>query len=769
MGSIDPESILLSHPSHRGNAARTDGAARLRLDLRGAVQGVGFRPFVYRLARRLGLRGLVFNSTSGVTVEIEGDEERLEEFLSRLRADLPPAASIAGLETARLRPAGYDDFSIRESASGPGRSAVVPPDQATCRPCRKEIADPSDRRFGYAFTNCIDCGPRYTIVRDIPYDRPHTTMSGFRMCPDCRREYDDPADRRFHAQPNACPACGPRLELVDARGAAMAGEPIAGAARLVRGGGILALKGIGGFQLLADAAQPAVVRRLRVLKGREAKPLAVMFPSLESVRRHCVASAEEETLLCGPAAPIVLLRAAERTGLAPETSGTSPYVGAMLPYSPLHDLLMAALARPVVATSGNLSDEPIAHDNDEALARLAGVADAFLRHDRPIARPCDDSVARVMDGTPVVLRRARGYAPLPVAMPRLMPRVLAVGGHLKNAPAIAFDRQVVLAQHVGDLDTHVARETLARTVADLERLYGFRPEIVACDLHPDYASTRFAESLGLPIVRVQHHQAHVAACAAENGLTGPYLGVGWDGTGYGTDHTIWGGEFFTWDGGSFCRVARLRPFPLPGGESAVRDGRRAAFGLVSQIPHLAARTTLGLDEATRSLLGALVERRVNAPWTSSVGRLFDAIAAIAGVAATSAYEGEAAMRLEAALRDEPGRPAYALPLEDAAWPIDLDWRPLVQAAAADAARGVPPSAISLRFHNALAGAIVAVARRAGLHDVVLSGGVFQNAALVGRARAGLLDAGFTSFIHHRVPPNDGGLALGQAVLAAAGG
>jgi hydrogenase maturation protein HypF len=741
--------------------------ARLRLEVRGAVQGVGFRPFVYRLARRLGLRGMVLNSPAGVTIEIEGDDDRLEEFAGRLRSDAPPAASIGALETARLSPAGYTDFTIRPSEEGPGKSATILPDRAICDACRFEIADPDDRRFGYPFTNCIDCGPRYTIVSDIPYDRPHTTMTRFRMCADCRREYDDPDDRRFHAQPNACPRCGPRLSLADARGAVLPGDPLAGAAHLIRSGGILALKGIGGFQLLADAGQPAAVRRLRALKHRESKPFAVMFPALEAVRAHCLLGAAEETLLTGAAAPIVLLRAIGGTGLAPEVSNTSPWVGAMLPTSPLHDLLLTALRRPVVATSGNRSDEPIAHDNAGARARLEGVADGFLWHDRPIARPCDDSVARVMDGSPVVLRRARGYAPLPIELSRLLPRVLAVGSHMKNAPAIAFGRQVILAQHIGDLDAQESREALARAVDDLMRLYAFRPEMVACDLHPDYASTRFAEALGLPVMRVQHHQAHAAACAAENGLTGPYLGVAWDGTGYGTDGTIWGGEFLAWDGGAFHRVARLRPFPLPGGESAVRDGRRVAFGLLSQLPALAARATLGLDERTRFLLGALMARRVNTPMTSSAGRLFDAVAAIAGVAATSAYEGEAAMRLEAALRDEPGRPAYPLPLLDGGHPMDLDWRPLVAAALHDATAGVPPSAISLRFHNALAAAIVSVARHAGLRDVVLSGGVFQNGALVERARARLLDAGFHPFIHHRVPPNDGGLALGQAVLAAA--
>jgi hydrogenase maturation protein HypF len=748
----------------RAPGAAAPARARLGIRISGAVQGVGFRPFVYRLARRMRLDGSVVNSAAGVSIEAEGGPEDLRRFVERLRAEAPAAAVIASLEVRRLEPAGRSGFAILASDAGARKTAAVLPDLATCADCRREIADPSDRRRGYPFTNCIACGPRYTIVEAIPYDRPNTTMRRFTMCADCRREYDDPEDRRFHAQPNACPRCGPRLELVDARGRAAAGDPLTAAATLLRAGRILALKGVGGFQLLADARRDGTVRRLRRLKHREEKPFAVMFPSLGDLRAACAVGPLEEDLLLGPAAPIVLLRPARGSGLAPAVSLASPFIGAMLPYSPLHHLLLDALGFPVVATSGNRSDEPIATGNDEAAARLGGIADAFLWHDRPIARPCDDSVARVLAGRPAILRRARGYAPMPVEVPGPLPRVLALGAHQKSAVAIAVGRRVVLGQHLGDLDTPEAREAFRRAIDDLSRLYDFTPEMVACDLHPDYFSSRHAETLGLPVARIQHHQAHLAACAADNGFEGPYLGVAWDGTGYGTDGTIWGGEFLLWHGAGFRRVARLRPFRLPGGETAVRDGRRSAAGLLHQVPGAVWPERLGLPDGERAIVTALLERGVNAPLTSSVGRLFDAVAALTGVARVSRFEGQAAMSLEAAVAGEGGE-AYPAPLARGE-PLELDWRPLVAAAAADAAAGRPAGWIATRFHNALVEWIVAVARRAEAPHVVLSGGVFQNACLAARARARLEAEGFTPLTHRRVPPNDGGIALGQAVLAA---
>jgi hydrogenase maturation protein HypF len=483
------------------------------------------------------------------------------------------------------------------------------------------------------------------------------------------------------------------------------------------------------------------------------------------VRTCCAVDPYEEALLVGPASPIVLLRPDAEGRIAREVSGASPYIGALLPTTPLHLLLLGALGFPVVATSGNRSDETIVTDNDEALARLGGIADGFLWHDREIARPCDDSVVRVLGNRATVLRRARGYAPLPIPVRRALPRVLALGAHLKNAIAIAAGRQVVIGQHIGDLDTEEAREAFRRSIEDLSRLHGFSPEIVACDLHPDYFPTRHAESLGLPVIRIQHHQAHVASCAADNDLEGAYLGVAWDGTGYGLDGTIWGGEFLLWDGRDFRRVARLRPFHLPGGDAAVRDGRRSAFGLLHQIPGGAERAPLGLDEPDRAILARLVERGINAPLTSSAGRLFDAVAAIAGVAQRSRFEGQAAMSLEAAIGAGRGGDAYPLPLREEEI-LEIDWRPLVEAVVDDASRGRPAAEIALRFHNALAEAIVAVARRVGCGRVVLSGGVFQNGYLSERARVLLEQERFEAYTHRRVPPNDGGIALGQAVLAA---
>ena len=716
---------------------------RLRVALYGAVQGVGFRPFVYRLAREMGLSGTVLNSGAGLVVEVEGAREQLERFLERLEAERPPAAVVLARETSILPPAGFAGFEILASSAAEEKTASVLPDLATCPQCLAEVFDPANRRYLYPFTNCTQCGPRYTIVLDIPYDRSRTTMRGFTLCADCLREYTDPADRRFHAQPNACPACGPRLTL-----------GIEEAAREIRAGRILALKGIGGFQLLVDARNQEAVARLRRLKRREEKPFALMLPSLEAVRGCCEVSAEEERLLQSAAAPIVLLRPGKEAGLlAPNVAHNSPYLGVMLPYSPLHHLLMRELGFPVVATSGNLSDEPIAIENEEARQRLGGTADAFLMHDRPVARPCDDSVVRVVRGRESVVRRARGYAPLPVRVPHELRRVLAVGGHLKNTVAIAVGRQVFLSQHVGDLDTPEARRAFERAIDDLCRLYLFEPEIVACDLHPDYASTQWALASGLPVARVQHHQAHAAACAAENDVRGPYLAVSWDGTGYGLDGTVWGGEFFWVEDGRFERVAHPRPFRLPGGEAAIRQGWRAEASLAFE--------TFGSEAVADPVIRRMLERGVNAPLTTSVGRLFDAVSSMAGIARENLFEGQAAMLLERAIGGLITDDAYPLPESDGA----ADWRPLIEALREDLKKGAPRGTIAAKFHNALADWIVRVARRMAARQVTLSGGVFQNGYLTERTAALLEARGIAVYTHQRVPANDGGIALGQAVLA----
>ena len=744
-------------------------AQRLRITLRGAVQGVGFRPFVYRLATEIGLTGWVLNSSSGLVVEVEGPAVQLTSFEQRLERERPAASVVTVRESAWIPAEGSTRFEIHASDAGEGKSVNVLPDLATCPDCRDEMFDPANRRFEYPFTNCTNCGPRYTIVVDIPYDRPNTTMREFVLCPQCREEYEDPANRRFHAQPNACPACGPELE----------GTISETAAALVRGD-IVALKGIGGFQLLADARQPDAVARLRRRKHREEKPFALMMPSLAIARQYCEISPAEAELLESPAAPIVLLRR-KPAALAWNVAEWSPYLGVMLPYSPLHHLLMKQCSFPVVATSGNRSDEPIAITNEEAGTRLQSIADYFLMHNRPIVRACDDSVVRFTRGRAAILRRARGYAPLGVRVARELPPVLAVGGHLKNTLAIAVGRDVFLSQHIGDLETLEARQAFERAIADLCRLYNFKPEAVVCDLHPDYASTRWAERSGLPVIRVQHHQAHVAACAAENNVEGSYLGVAWDGTGYGLDGAIWGGEFFRMEGSQYERVAHLRPFELPGGDVAVREGWRSAASLMfevekSGIPGLAtaARSwSPGEDHAhgvpyvsgclrdvprQMSQVRAMLERGIHVVPTSSVGRLFDAVASIAGIAHESRFEGQAAMLLESEIGTLLAEEAYPL--------SSGDWAPLISAVLQDSRARVPVARIAAQFHNALANWIVEVAGQVKEKQIVLSGGVFQNRYLTERVASVLEGRGFMVHTHRQVPPNDGGISLGQAVMAA---
>jgi len=712
-------------------------AERLRITLRGAVQGVGFRPFVYRLAREMSLTGWVLNSSSGLVVEVEGPPGELRAFEQRLESERPKASVVTVHESSWIAAEESTGFAIHASDSDTGKSVNVLPDLATCADCRAELFDPANRRFQYPFTNCTNCGPRYTIVVDIPYDRPNTTMRDFALCPACREEYENPANRRFHAQPNACPVCGPKLD-----------GTIAAVAEALRRGQIVALKGIGGFQLLVDARQPAAVARLRQRKHREEKPFALMMPSLEMVREYCEIAPAEVELLESLAAPIVLLQPKPGTDIAWNVAHCSPYLGVMLPYSPLHHLLMQAFPFPLIATSGNRSDEPIAITNEEAASRLKEIADHFLMHNRPIVRACDDSVVRLTRGRAGILRRARGYAPLGIRVAREVPPVLAVGGHLKNTVAIGIGRDIFLSQHIGDLETLEARHAFERAIDDLCRLYSFKPEAVVCDLHPDYASTHWAEQSGLRVIRVQHHQAHVAACAAENGVEGAYLGVSWDGTGYGLDGAIWGGEFFRVEGNQFERVAHLRSFALPGGDAAVRQGWRSAASLLFEV--------LG-PEAADPRVRPMLERGIHVVPTTSVGRLFDAIACLSGIARENRFEGQAAMLLENEIGRLRTAEAYAL---DAG-----DWGTLISAVVADTHAGVPVPTIAARFHNALVNWILEVATKTEIKQVMLSGGVFQNRYLTERAAAILESRGFVVHTHRQVPPNDGGIALGQAVMA----
>jgi hydrogenase maturation protein HypF len=747
---------------------------RASVAIRGAVQGVGFRPFVFRLASALGLDGWVRNAPSGVSIEAEGHEGAVGEFLLRLEREKPPLAFIQSLETRLLDPAGLSGFVIRASEESGEKSALVLPDVATCPECLREIFDPSDRRHLYPFTNCTNCGPRFSIIEALPYDRSRTTMRKFPLCDACRAEYEDPRDRRFHAEPNACPACGPRLELRGADGAVRSRrhEALLDAAGAIRSGGVLALKGLGGFHLVVDARNEEAVRLLRERKRREEKPLAVMAPSLESATAFCAISEPEARLLRSSESPIVLLRKNGAGGVAPSVAPRNPYLGVMLPYTPLHHILLRELGFPVVATSGNLSDEPICTDEEEALERLGGIADLFLVHDRPIARHVDDSVARVTLGRELVVRRARGYAPLPVRLPGPVPEAVAVGAHYKSAVAVARRNEAFVGQHIGDLETVESFDAFRRSIDSLAGLHGIRPSRAVCDLHPDYRSTRHAESLGLPVTRVQHHHAHTLSCMAENELEGTALGVAWDGTGYGPDGSVWGGEFLVVSGGSFRRVASLRPFRLPGGDAAAREPRRSALGVLHEIlgPAVFEREDLAPVRAfppeERAVLRRMLDRGLQCPETTSAGRLFDAASSIAGIRQTMSFEGQAPMEFEFAIGDRESGEEYPFRVERGADRDLVDWEPLVRALLDDAAAGLPAGVLAVRFHNALAAAILAVARAAGEKRVLLTGGCFQNEYLLVKTVRVLEADGFQPYRHQRVPPNDGGIALGQLAALA---
>jgi len=744
---------------------------RAHVAVRGAVQGVGFRPFVYRLATDLGLAGYVSNTPQGVFLEVEGDPERVTTFLSHLKAEHPPRAFIQSLETAFLDPASYRTFEIRESSADGPVTAIVLPDVATCPECLAELFDPTNRRYRYPFTNCTNCGPRFSIIERLPYDRPNTTMRRFQQCPECLAEYHDPRDRRFHAQPNACPVCGPALRLLDATGRVLRerDDALTDTIDRIRNGEIVAVKGLGGFHLLVDAANDPAVRRLRERKRREEKPLALMVPDTASAQAVAAVTDQELGMLTAPEAPIVLVTG-RKGAVAPSVAPGNPYLGILLPYTPLHHLILHALGTPVVATSGNLSDEPICIDEDEAVQRLGKIADVLLVHNRPIFRHVDDSIVRVMAGRSMVLRRARGYAPLPVSVRAELPPVIAVGAHLKSTVAAAKGRDVFISQHLGDLETEPALQAFRRELEGLRTLFDVRPASVVSDTHPEYLSSKEAEAMNLPRVTVQHHFAHVRSCMAENELEGRVLGVSWDGTGLGTDGTIWGGEFLLAAEGTYRRVASFRLFPLPGGDAAIREPRRTALGLLYEIlgDEVFRRTDLlpvrAFSDSELRVLQKALERKLNCPVTSSVGRLFDAVAALAGIRQRCAFEGQAAMELEfcAGTGSPNGNYPWTLGPAD----LRIDWEPLVRAVIADVAAGVPAGDIAARFHNTLAGMIVEVAVRAGEHRVVLTGGCFQNRYLCEASVAQLHAAGFAPYWHQRVPPNDGGIALGQILAAA---
>ncbi len=751
---------------------------RLAVSVRGVVQGVGFRPFVYAAATSRGLAGWVRNRPDGVAIEVEGGETAVAGFVTALRADAPPGARVERLEIAAVSPSGdAAPFRILASDGAARARATLPADLATCAACYAEVMEPGSRRHRYAFATCAHCGPRYTVVESLPYDRPRTVMRQFPLCPACRREYEDPGDRRFHAEPVACPACGPRLRLLGGDGATVAtgDDALARAAVAVAGGSILAVKGLGGYQLVVDATDALAVGRLRARKRREAKPFAVLFSDVAAVRAVCAVTEEEAAVLAGPAAPILLLarRAEPSTALAAAVAPGVPRLGAMLPASPLHHLLVAAAGRPLVCTSGNRADEPLCTDDADAVVRLGEVADVVLAHDRPIVRPVDDSVARVGPAGLQVMRRARGFAPLPLAVAGMPAGIVALGAQLKSVVAITLDDAVVPSQHLGDLHAVEGVRLLERTVGDLLRLFEVTPRTVACDLHPDYASTRVAERLagawGVPLVRVQHHHAHVAACVAEHALAGPVLGLAWDGAGLGCDGMLWGGEALVVDGARWRRVAHLKPIALPGGEAAMREPRRVALALL----HAAAPESVArwVGRAFRPEEGRVLLRLLDTgrdmPMTTSVGRLFDGVAALAGLCDRAGFEGQAALALEAAAGMHGGdAAAYPISLGEGE-PAVADWRPLVRAVWRDVERGTPPAAIAAGFHAALVELAAVMTARAAVARVVCTGGCFQNVRLADAVRARLEAHGAVVWTPRLVPPNDGGISLGQAAVAAA--
>jgi hydrogenase maturation protein HypF len=777
---------MMAAVSTSPEAART----RLAITALGVVQGVGFRPFVERIALRCGLGGWVRNAGGAVQIEVEGGAEDVAAFVRALAEERPHAAIVRAMHTEARAPLGTGRFSIEASApqsrpapsrpdAAPAREAEeaqvdaaspIPPDIAPCARCLAELSPPH-RRAGHAFTSCTECGPRYTVALGVPYDRARTTMAGFALCDACRTEYEDPADHRAHAQTLSCAACGPRLFVCEQGGTigAEGSAAIVQAVNALRAGKIVAMKGVGGYQLLCDARDEKVVAALRRRKHREDRPFAVLFESMSELDMACDPTPEERAQLTSPAAPIVLCATRPGADLAPSVARGSPLTGAMLPASPLHHLVARAFGGPLVCTSGNVTGHPLCIDDGEAADRLGFIADVLLAHDRPIARACDDSVVRVTALGLQVIRRARGLAPLPVARPEGGPSVLAVGGHIKSAVAIAAGRHAVLSQHIGDLDDAGTVARFRATIDDLLAFVRVRPEIVACDLHPDYTSTRIAESIarafGAPLARVQHHHAHVAAVMAERGLTGPVLGLAWDGIGDGGDGTAWGGEALVCDGPTFSRLAHLRTFALPGGDRAAREPRRSAAGVLAEIREISRAPST--NDKERHAFAGMIARAMNAPRTSSMGRLFDAVAALVGLRYKSTFEGQAAMELENAARGDLLSDPYPFEVKGEAAPFVVDWEPLVRALLRDVDQGALPAEISRRFHATLAEVAAALAKRSGLGRVVLGGGCFQNARLVAAVKERLTADGFEVFGAGLIPPNDGGLALGQAHVVTA--
>jgi hydrogenase maturation protein HypF len=764
-----------SRPGRRSDkemVKRTKGA------IQGIVQGVGFRPFVYQLAHRFDLAGYVINTSQGVLLEVEGPETRIGDFFEAIVSETPPLAQISALDRSEIPALGEHSFKIRESRAGLGRSALISPDVSICPDCLSELRNPDDRRYRYPFINCTNCGPRYTIIRDIPYDRPSTTMQKFEMCPACKAEYDDPSNRRFHAQPNACWECGPQTALHDLDGNLVpCSDPVREAARLLREGAIVAVKGLGGFHLAVDAANHKAVVRLRRRKHREEKPLAIMVPDLETAREIARVSDEEAAILASRRRPIVILRKRRSHGLSLQVAPRNHYFGMMLPYTPLHYLLMDARFRALVMTSGNMTEEPINIENHAAFINLKGIADFFLVHNRDIHLRSDDSIVRVINRVPRQIRRSRGYVPAPIFLPdRLskLPPVLAVGGELKSAVCLTKENRAFLSQHVGDMENLETYEFFRLTISHLQRILEIEPAVIAHDLHPDYLSSRFArEQEDIPLVSIQHHHAHIVSCMAEHGIVGPVIGLAMDGTGLGTDGRIWGGEILLADLVSFERKAHLDYIPLPGGDVAAKFPWRMALVYLhraygDEVFDLDIPFVEHLHEIEAKIVIQMARQAVNSPLTSSCGRLFDAVASLIGLRDRNAYEGQAPIELEMRQRrGETGEYPWRIEKGESLRRLLTD--DLIRGIVEDLTHGTSKGVISARFHNTIMRMLRDTCRllreETGVGEVAMSGGSFQNATLLTGLTLMLEQDGFRVYSHRLVPSNDGGLALGQAVCA----
>jgi hydrogenase maturation protein HypF len=772
------------------------------ISVRGIIQGVGFRPFVYGLAVKHNLKGWVYNTSEDVRIDVEGVAEAIEQFEQELRTKEPPLARIENLIIEYHRPRGYKEFEIRRSRAQAGKYQLISPDIATCQACLGELLNPEDRRHHYPFTNCTNCGPRFTIIESMPYDRPKTTMRYFQMCSQCQAEYDNPLDRRFHAQPNACSKCGPQVQLVDnERNLVSESNPIAVASQLLKKGKIVAIKGLGGFLLACDATNDAVVKALRQRKNRPSKPLAIMVATVEEAKRHCCVSPEEEQLLTSPQSPIVVMRWREKSSVSQEVVPNLRFLGVMLPYTPIHHILLREAGLPLVMTSGNLSEEPIAKDNGEALKRLAGIADYFLMHNRDIYSRYDDSVAMVEMGTSQLVRRARGYAPHPIRLPFRTRQVLGCGAEEKNTFCLTKDNYAFLSQHIGDMENMETLEYFDSTISLYKRLFHIQPEVVAHDLHLNYLATKYARELGesgMKLVPVQHHHAHIASCLADNGVESQVIGVAFDGTGMGADGNIWGGEFLVADYRSFNRVGHLEYLPLPGGAAAIKRPYRTAVGYILTLlgenalnAVIAAMnevqgkqfrlTSMGqVSEIEIEVIKRQIERRVNSPLSSSMGRLFDAISALLDIRGEIDYEGQAAVELEMAahsfviardldetISDIKERYPYRIVEHKGMRIVHL--KELLSGMIEDLRQDVSKGVIAVKFHSTVAQMINEMCRLiaddAGINQVALSGGVFQNRLLLRKTVSLLESSGFQVLTHRQVPCNDGGISLGQAVIA----